>query len=344
MQARVVVATAERIGEHVRAHELPAIEVILHGGEPLLAGPEAITSLLAEVRGRLPGGCELTVAVQTNGVLLDEQFRATFRHHGVRVGVSLDGGRFANDRHRRFPDGRGSFEQVRRALSALAVDPDIYGGILCTVDLANDPVETYEELLAFAPPKLDFLLPHGNWINPPPGRPPQQNTAPYGEWLIAAFERWYSAPRRETDVRLFDSLIALALGGRSISEVVGTNLADVISVQTDGSIDAHDALLTTAAGMAATGLNVFAHTFDDAARHPRVRGGSILGDTCLACPVVATCGGGLPAHRFRGGFDFTGPSVYCADLFALIRHVEARVRADLGARLSRVRQRRPDGS
>ncbi|MET9845799.1 hypothetical protein [Streptomyces ossamyceticus] len=53
-------------------------------------------------------------------------------------------------------------------------------GRLCTVDLANDPVETYEALLDFAPPRVDFLLPHGTWRHPParPGAPDDPPGAP----------------------------------------------------------------------------------------------------------------------------------------------------------------------
>ena len=344
MSPAVVAAAASRIGAHARTHGLSIIEVVLHGGEPLLAGPAAIASLIDRLHAHVPDGCRLDLVVQTNGTLLDDRFRAVFRRHGVRVGVSVDGGPAANDRHRRFPDGRGSFAHVRPALAALAADTDLYAGILCTVDLANDPVRTYEHLLAFAPPRLDFLLPHGNWVHPPPGRTPGPDAAPYGEWLVAAFDRWYDAPRRETEVRLFDSLVALVLGGRSASEAVGPDLPDVVTVQTDGSLAAHDALLTTASGMAETGLTVFANALDEAAAHPRVRIGSALGATCRACPVVRVCGGGLPAHRYRGGGDFTGPSVYCADLYRLVTHVEARVRADVRRRLSRLRQRRAEGT
>src|ERR1700748_3816539 len=37
---------AERITEHVRAHALRDVAIILHGGEPLLYGPERTRSLL----------------------------------------------------------------------------------------------------------------------------------------------------------------------------------------------------------------------------------------------------------------------------------------------------------
>ncbi|MFF7837244.1 hypothetical protein ACFZC6_00125 [Streptomyces ossamyceticus] len=61
--------------------------------------------------------------------------------------------------------GRPSHARVAEGLRLLD-DPrrrDLFVGRLCTVDLANDPVETYEALLDFAPPRVDFLLPHGTW-------------------------------------------------------------------------------------------------------------------------------------------------------------------------------------
>src|SRR6185312_3950016 len=49
-----------------------------------------------------------------------------------------------------------------------------------------------------------------------------------------------------------------------------------------------------------------------------------LSQTCRACPVVDTCGGGLFAHRFGRGNGFANPSVYCSDLLHLINGVRHR--------------------
>lgn len=44
------------------------------------------------------------------------------------------------------------------------------------------------------------------------------------------------------------------------------------------------------------------------------------------------CGGGLFAHRYRAGDGFHNPSVYCADLLHLIKHVGRTVQADIRRR------------
>jgi uncharacterized protein len=41
------------------------------------------------------------------------------------------------------------------------------------------------------------------------------------------------------------------------------------------------------------------------------------------------CGGGHYPHRYHQDNGFRNASVYCPDLSRLIRHIDARVRADL---------------
>ena len=163
--AETAVMAARRIAEHALAHELTEVSVILHGGEPLLLGKTMMRALLDTLMSEVEPVTGIDIRVHSNGVLLDEQWRDLFAEYGVKVGVSLDGDRAANDRHRRFADGRGSFPQVHTAL-ALLRRPEyrsIYAGILCTIDLANDPIAVYQALVAEEPPRLDLLLPHATW-------------------------------------------------------------------------------------------------------------------------------------------------------------------------------------
>src|SRR5271154_5916763 len=43
MSAETAELTARRIGEHAKEHRLPAVTLILHGGEPLLAGRDRLS-------------------------------------------------------------------------------------------------------------------------------------------------------------------------------------------------------------------------------------------------------------------------------------------------------------
>lgn len=331
MSPAVARHTADRVAEHVRVHHLTDVEVIIHGGEPLLAGTTAIEHLVTTMRSTVPATVRATV--QTNATLLDRAFLDLFLDLEIGVGVSLDGGEAANDRHRVRPDGTGSYRQVHTALRRLQSDRyrGIYRGLLCTVDIENDPVKTYEDLLDFEPPVLDLLLPHGNWMAPPAGVRP--GTVRYAEWLIAVFNRWYSAPSRETGIRLFEEIINALLGGHSRLEGVGLAPPAMIVVETDGAIEQSDILASVFEGAAATGLHVSRDSFDSAARLPEFQessaGPAALSATCRACELRTVCGGGLRAHRYRAVNGFDNPSVYCADLFALITAIRRTLVDDI---------------
>jgi uncharacterized protein len=326
MSQPVVRKTVERIAEHAERHGLPSVDVILHGGEPLLAGADWLAGLVGALRAQVPA--RMNVVVQTNGTLLDHPMLSTLKSLGVMVGVRLDGDAEATGRHRRYANGRNSFDAVADGLDLLQSPEfrDCYGGILCTVDVLNDPVATYESLLKFGPPALDLLLPHANWSSAAPG-------TGYAQWLISVFERWYGAPRQETRIRLFSELIQLVLGRSGEVEGLGLLPSTLIVVDTDGTIKQLDSLSSTYPGAADMGLHVSSNGFDDALDHPttvaRQVGAEALSPQCQACDVMEICGGGLYPHRFRNGTGFRNPSVYCDDLLRVITHVRDRVVADL---------------
>jgi uncharacterized protein len=333
MSPAVIGMAAKRINEHVRSHGLSSVDIILHGGEPLLAGTQRLTELTGLFQAQISARVNFTV--QTNGTLLRRPMLETLAELRIRVGVSLDGDAEATGRHRLYPSGRNSYDDVAAGLRLLGSPEfrEIYGGILCTIDVHNDPIATYEALLQFSPPVLDLLLPHANWSTPPPD-------SGYAEWLIEVFERWYSAPVQETQIRLFAELIQLILGGPGAVESLGLAPATLIVVDTDGTIKQLDSLSSAYPGAADTGLHVLTSSFDDALEHPttvaRQIGADGLAAECRDCPVMEICGGGLYPHRYRQGEGFRHPSVYCADLKKLIAHVRERVVSDL-ADISTVR-------
>lgn len=326
MSPAVAGAAVQRIAEHVENHGLASIDVILHGGEPVLAGAEWLSHLVGLLRSRVPA--QVNVAIQTNGTLLDRPMLSTLKSLAIKIGVSLDGDAQATGRHRLYANGRNSFDAVARGLDLLRSPEflDCYSGILCTVDVDNDPVSTYEALLKFAPPALDLLLPHANHSSGPPGKG-------YAEWLIKVFDCWYGAPRQETRIRFFWELIQLVLGNSGEVEGLGLLPSTLVVVDTDGSIKQLDSLSSTYPGAADTGLHVMSGGFDDALYHPttvaRQIGIAALADECQRCPVMKICGGGLYPHRYKEGAGFQHASVYCPDLLKLITHVRGRIIADL---------------
>nr|WP_051726629.1 FxsB family cyclophane-forming radical SAM/SPASM peptide maturase [Streptacidiphilus jeojiense] len=331
MSETTMAAVVGRIRDHAQGHRLSRVSIGMHGGEPLLAGHDLIEKLAVRLRDSLQGICDPELWIQTNGVLLDERFCEIFLAQGIEVGISLDGGKVANDRHRVHANGKSSFSAVVRGISLLASERyrSLFSGLLCTIDTLNDPIAVYESLASFDPPALDLLLPHANWENPP-AHQDGPGTA-YADWLIRIFDRW-NADLRPFPIRLFDSIIDTSFGGSSGVETIGLGSAEMVVVETDGTLEQVDHLKSTFEGAAYTGLDVLENSFDEAAAHPGIRARQVglagLAAECQACPLVTSCGGGLYAHRYRAGSGFDNPSVYCADLYRLIEHIRVSIDAD----------------
>ncbi len=333
MSMEIADRTAMRIGEHARMYRMPSVDLILHGGEPLLAGRELISKLVYATRAAAGPSVRVNAKVQTNGVGLDDLYLRLFCELGVQVGVSLDGTAESHNRHRLFASGRGSHAAVAASLDRLTQEPyrHLFSGLLCTIDLRNEPIGTYKALAEFDPPRIDFLLPHGTWATPPPGRVPDAPDTPYADWLIAVFDHWYPDPG--TPIRLFEEIMHLLLGGDSPAEMVGLSPARIVVIETDGAIELADSLKVAYHGAGATNLHIIDSRLDDALMLPgvvaRQLGSRSLSPQCRACRIHRVCGGGLYAHRYRQGTGFYNPSVYCPDLMRLIGHIRQTMQVGL---------------
>jgi uncharacterized protein len=357
MSLETAEAIGRRIAEHSAENRLELIRIIFHGGEPLLTGSDRLRAIIEALRNpllALSRPPRMDLRIHTNAVQLDTDFCELFDEYDIRVGVSLDGDKTANDRHRRYADGRSSHAKVLSALELLRTPRyrHLYAGILCTVDIANDPATVYRALAAEAPPRIDLLLPHATWNDPPPrpdgvARPSTLADPAYAEWLWKIFRIW-DDEGRPFGIRLFDSVLSTLHGGPPLTEALGLAPSDVLVIATGGEIEQTDSLKIAFDGASDTGLRVQDHPLSTAAAHAQIiarqNGPEGLSAQCRACPVLSSCGGGLFSHRFREQSSdagdpaavFRNPTVYCADLFTLITGIDKaeRARTSASARLS----------
>ncbi|WP_030816544.1 FxsB family cyclophane-forming radical SAM/SPASM peptide maturase [Streptomyces sp. NRRL F-2799] len=329
MSPDVVRATARRIAEHAEAHGLAAVHVVLHGGEPLLAGVGHVEETLRTVRDAVPATTEVLFEIQTNATLLSEPWLDLFERYGAVVGVSIDGPPAANDRHRLTRHGRSSSTATVRGIQLLRTRPHLFAGLLAVVDLANDPVEVHDYLASFEPPVIDFGFPHGTHDDPPHRDDPDRPE--YGIWMSRVYDAWLGRPDWRHSVRVLEDIVALSSGVRGSVETLGLAPPTSVVIESDGGIEGVDTLRSVAEGASLLGLDVFADSFDTAVHSPSLRhralpGTSALAAQCRGCALVEVCGGGYLPHRFSTARGYRNPSVYCADLAYLIRHVQSSLR------------------
>lgn len=327
--------TAAFIGQRIRQHcakwGRSRFAVSIHGGEPLLAGIEHIAAVVEAVRSEVTPNITIDFGMQTNGMLLTPSVVETLSQLRFSVGVSIDGSKATNDRYRITRNGKSSFSRTIAGIENLkaAGRPGLLAGLLAVVDLKANPIETFDFLASLGPPSIDFLLPHGNWRRLPQGKQQFDKNAPYADWLIAIFDVWFRGRSSNIEIRTFEEIIEHLSGGRGALETLGTEPVALLTIGSDGDIEAVDTMKSAYPGAQSLGLNVKSHSFDDALDHQMVAirqiGTDALAPECVACNLVKTCGGGYFPHRYSPEKGFANRSVYCSDLYKLIAHIRRTV-------------------
>jgi uncharacterized protein len=352
MSDEVVLKGAQRLGEHAGAHSLQDMRVIRHGGEPLLDSAEQVDWFSTTVRTGITTQSPDTnvhMGIQTNGLALAKEGKdgdklAVLKQHNYQVGLSLDGDREAQDRHRTGPRGESDYDKVVYAAKLLR-DSGVTWGILCVIDTDNDPVATVKSLASHEPGSISLLLPHANHsVLPQPG------AMSYGDWQIAAFDWYYDQPAESRiAMPIFDSYMDVLLGGLSKHEGVANRKTQELFMLANGYYQRVDTIKSTEPGAVATGMSIFEHSMDDVARSDpgiiaRRLGNAGLAKECLECPLLKPCSGGYYPHRFKSGKHrikitdpvevfadaFRHPTIYCDDQLKLIPHMASRMEDDLG--------------
>lgn len=320
-------AVVKRIGDYVGGRDLRHVSVVFHGGEPLLFGAPRLANLAAELRKAVPDGTRCDVSLQTNGVLLTAEALSILADADIGVSISLDGPRAVHDLHRLTPGGRSSHKDTERALALLAERPEAFAGVIAVIDPSTRPRDVLSYFAGRYMPALDLLLPDATYIRPPAGRDTDPDL--YVRWLVEAFDVWFDE-FPELPVRMFESLLGALCGQPSPTDAFGFGSVSLLTIETDGSYHDLDVLKITAEGRSALGMNVRDHSVEEAcaapalAQHARLLSLAGLSRTCQSCPEVEVCGGGAVPHRYADD-GFEHPSVYCAELLALTRHIRARL-------------------
>jgi len=333
MSQGVVDATIARIREHALRHGLESVNIVFHGGEPLLAGENFFRYFVEAANTRLRPSVRPHFLMQTNATLLSCRWLELFAELGINFGISLDGTPEAHDANRVDHQGRGSYQKVEEAIRLItSSDRSLHNlarPVLTVINLESDPLDVYRHLRGLGFKGADFHLPDGTHDAPAPGLVDGGTDTPYADWLIAIFNEWFDQADGSFRIRLFENIIGLIFGVELSTDNIGGRKSNCIVIETDGGMEPIDALKACAEGITKVGLNVVNNEIDDAYEIPLFRlylgGADVLCDTCKSCPIGKVCGGGYLPHRYSSANGFDNPSIYCRDLMKLISHIQERV-------------------
>lgn len=188
------------------------------GGEPTLAGLDFFRKVI-HYQQRYAGQKRIFNALQTNGILLNNEWCAFLKEHEFLVGISIDGPQELHDRYRRSNSGNGTFAKVIAAIERLK-SYQIEFNTLTVINNINVhyPLEVYHflksigskhmqfiELLETGTPNIDFSGHSENTFriidfSVPP-------TA-YGKFMSTIFMQWVKNDVGEIFIRQFESFVS----------------------------------------------------------------------------------------------------------------------------------------
>jgi uncharacterized protein len=330
MSPEVATAFFTRVRSHCLEHNIATYYIALHGGEPLLAGKEFIRNFVTQAREILLPEVTPRFALQTNGILLDNEWYSLFNELEIALGISIDLVPSSHDKYRVDHKGKGTYERVvagfKKAETSVFNKENI--GVLGVMDIDTDPMEVYDHYASLGIAKYDLLFPDNTYEDLPPGLKnfsSDRFNTPYANWLIQLFDRWFHDEKRPR-IRLFKHLVDLILGKKIGFDFLGTDVNRLIVVETDGSIEPVDSLKICGDSFTKANLNVLTHTIDEALQTDLLslffNYRHTLPAQCVSCPVNHICAGGFLPHRYSREKGFDNPTLYCLDFMKFIIHVQ----------------------
>ena len=341
----------EFIKQYIQTQSADEIIFSWQGGEPTLAGLDFYNKVVSLER-KYSQGKRIENDLQTNGVLLDDEWCGFLKENNFLVGLSIDGPRELHDKYRYDKGGKSTFDKVFRA-SELLKKHEVPFNALCTVNRENSkhPLEVYRFLrdvvkaraIQFTPcvePKVftKKAPPYKDAIEHPkadssaarPGNPDSVVTDwsvdadDYGQFLSEVFDEWHANDVGQTFVYNFEYTLSLWLGqaqgvGCRVSPFCGKCLA----IEHDGSVYSCDHFVYPEYKLGDIGSS----SLDEMAFSEKQRSFGYdkregLPATCLICQFVQVCSGECPKNRFlKAPSGGVGLNYLCSGLMKHFRHI-----------------------
>ncbi len=212
------------IQEYIEAQPVPEVLFTWHGGETLLRDLSFYKKVV-KLQHRYGCGRSISNSLQTNGVLLTEEWCRFFRDNNFLIGISIDGPEHCHDKYRKKSNGSGSFLQVMHGIELL----QRYGVDFNTLSVINDynvnyPIEIYHflkdigsQFLQFSPiverlnadENLKLQLPESENGELAPW---SVDPLKFGNFYIKMFDEWVKNDVGNVFVQLFDATLACWVG------------------------------------------------------------------------------------------------------------------------------------
>lgn len=236
---RMTEATLETIVKKTLEFGESQVGFAFQGGEPTLVGLGFYQKLLEFQKKYNLKKAKISNAIQTNGILIDEEWAVFLSENDFLVGLSLDGPKDIHDLNRIDIQGKGSFNRIQKTIELFNKHKVEYN-ILCVVTklVARHIEKVYN---FYAKKGFNYLqfIPCLDGLGEQPGLNSYSLTPEiYVNFLKRLFDLWFHdfINGKRISIRMFDNLLQVLMGYHPESCDMKGHCSTNIVIEADGSM------------------------------------------------------------------------------------------------------------
>ncbi len=303
--------TLERLVDTFLFYSYPNSVFAFQGGEPTLAGLKFFEKLIEFQQRYGRDGQNVSNALQTNAIVIDDDWCRLFREYNWLLGVSIDGPEEVHDRYRFNKAGHGTWKQVMRSIETLKKN-GVEFNVLCVLSQANvgRPREIYRFFRGLG---IDYVqyIPLAEFDaegNPLPFTiSPEQ----YGNFLCEMFEAWWP-DRRKARIRFFDNLAEAVAGQKPGACTMHETCDSYCVVEYNGDVYPCDFFVEKDWKLGNITLDSWPEIARRQRRYAFAATKTLARPECEACEYQSLCHGGCPKLRHAPHRRFEDLDYFCA--------------------------------
>ena len=329
------------INQYINGASQENISFCWHGGEPLMAGLPFFEKAM-ELQRKYAGGKVIENTLQTNGILVNDDWCHFFKDNNFLIGLSLDGPEDIHDAFRRDCGGAPTFARVMRAVE-LMTKHGVEFNILSTVNARSEGrgAEVYK-FLSSINPYLQFL-PVVEYVRERPGKrplivsPDEEDAVPapwsvsakgYGQFMCDVFDEWMKFDVGRKFVQLFDITLGNWCGVPPTLCAFGEVCGDGLVVEHNGDVYSCDHFVYPEYRLGNIADNELVAMYRSSEQQAFGRDKrDALPLECKRCNYYFLCRGECPKHRFeyaKNGEPYM--NVLCEGYKMFFRHTDPYMR------------------
>lgn len=290
-----------------------------HGGEPLLLGLDMFEFIVACQKRNNTKGLKIFNRVQTNGILLNEEFIDFFKKNDFHIGISIDGPGPVHSKNRNC-----TLAQFQKTVSAIkeAEKQKARMGVLTVIGKhnVNKPNEIYNFFCDNSIHNVSFLpciVTKNNKIDEEKSIEPQG----YGRFLCSFFDVWRNGSIIDMRIKNFDEIFRYKLKMQPLA-CINNNLCDeFLTITPEGQIFLCDNFSPGADSFVGSIYEDFADFYKKENIKTLVKNMNVLPSKCQKCTLLDFCNSGCKYYRYIVDSNMKKEQYFCLSTKMLYSHI-----------------------